>query len=395
MASTTRIIEGTWNCGSCEAKGILARHRHCPTCGDPREETGGESRFDVGPTDAATGRSVRESVTGPELLKAAEAGADWTCGHCGATNRADAPRCGNCRAERASGGRTQATEERGGWVCEVCGTSNGGKSGACSRCYEMAPGIPAPRAKPLSAFWRRLPVANPLALRTRVEQAIPVLVLLGLVGLIVGPLVWGSLENEVKGEVVAMEWRHLVRRETFEKVARRGWRDELKPAPARMPVNGRGEVAGVEAVRDCEQLQRGSRRVEDGYETKCETRFIHDRKTRVCEQVPRYREEPIYAEQCGYDTWVWKKVEQLEAKGRDDTPRWPEGNLVAGPLDRVHRLAAYTARIQYSKGGKSREYEYLLPNEARFHAMRKGQSVTLQVRNDGAVLGVLQTGSRD
>nr|QKW93544.1 hypothetical protein [Archangium gephyra] len=251
MASTTRIIEGTWNCGSCETRGILARHRHCPTCGNPREEIGGESRFDFGPTDAATGRSLRESVTDPELLKAAAAGADWTCGHCGATNRADAPRCGNCRAERASGWRTQAKEERRPWVCEVCGTRNEGQSGACGRCYEMAPGIPAPRAKPLSAFWRRLPVKNPLALRTRVGEAIPVLVLLGLVGVIVGPLVWGFQEREVKGEVVAMEWTRMVRRETFEKVTRRGWRDELKPAPARMPVDGRGEVAGVEAVRDC------------------------------------------------------------------------------------------------------------------------------------------------
>ncbi|AKJ01703.1 Hypothetical protein AA314_03329 [Archangium gephyra] len=224
------------------------------------------------------------------------------------------------------------------------------------------------------------------------RQSIPLWVLLGLVGLIVGPCVWSFQENEVKGEVVAMEWKRLVRRETFEKVTRRGWRDELKQAPARMPVNGSGEAAGLEAVRDCEQLQRGSRRVEDGYKTKCETRLVGESMKRVCERVPRYREEPIYAEQCGYDTWVWKQVEQLEAKGRDDTPRWPDGTLVAqGPLDRVQRLEAYSARIQYRKGGESREYEYLLPNEARFHAMRKGQSVTLQVRNDGAVLGVQLT----
>nr|QKW93546.1 hypothetical protein [Archangium gephyra] len=165
--------------------------------------------------------------------------------------------------------------------------------------------------------------------------------------------------------------------------------------------------------------------MEDGYETKCEDRTVsvecgstrkcsrvdmgngfaketcsdspkYCRKTdRVCERVTSYREEPIYADQCGYDTWMWKQVEQIEAKGRDDTPRWPEGNLVAGPLDRVHRLAAYVARIQYRKGGEPREYRYVLPNEARFHEMRKGQSVTLQVRNDGSVLGVLQKGSRD
>jgi hypothetical protein len=59
-------------------------------------------------TDAATGRFLREAVTHPDLLKAAAAGADWTCGHCGATNRGDAPRCDNCRAERASGWQTQA-----------------------------------------------------------------------------------------------------------------------------------------------------------------------------------------------------------------------------------------------------------------------------------------------
>ncbi len=38
------------------------------------------------------------------------------------------------------------------------------------------------------------------------------------------------------------------------------------------------------------------------------TRIIEG--TWVCERVTRYREEPIYAERCAYDTWEWKQVEE-------------------------------------------------------------------------------------
>src|SRR3954452_8475650 len=102
MAKRTRIIEGTWNCSSCGTKGILARHKKCPTCNNPRELTGQESEFDFGDTDAATGKSLSEGVTDEKALELANAGADWVCAYCGASNRGDQGSCRNCRAERSS-----------------------------------------------------------------------------------------------------------------------------------------------------------------------------------------------------------------------------------------------------------------------------------------------------
>ena len=75
MATRTRIIEGTWTCTSCQTPGILGRHKKCTQCGNPREETGGESHFDFGEVDAVTGKSLREGVTGAQALQPRQRGA--------------------------------------------------------------------------------------------------------------------------------------------------------------------------------------------------------------------------------------------------------------------------------------------------------------------------------
>src|SRR5215217_4952294 len=86
MAKRTRIIEGTWNCTSCDAKDILARHKRCPNCNNPRELTGDESDFDFGEVDAESGKSLREGVTDDKALEIAGAGEDWFCAFCGAAS---------------------------------------------------------------------------------------------------------------------------------------------------------------------------------------------------------------------------------------------------------------------------------------------------------------------
>ncbi|ABF87594.1 hypothetical protein MXAN_6094 [Myxococcus xanthus DK 1622] len=100
MARRTRIIEGTWNCTSCDTKSIRARHKRCPQCNNPRELTGKESEFDFGGVDATSGKSLREGVTDAAALALAKAGEDWFCAFCGAATRGDTTRCKHCGAER-------------------------------------------------------------------------------------------------------------------------------------------------------------------------------------------------------------------------------------------------------------------------------------------------------
>ncbi|MGZ3461728.1 MAG: hypothetical protein ACXU86_24820 [Archangium sp.] len=371
MAKRTRIIEGTWNCTSCDARDIPARHRSCPGCNNPREETGQESEFDFGEVDAVSGRSLREGVTDEKALSAAAAGADWFCDYCGASNRGDATLCRNCRAERSGTSRALSAE-------------------------------PDPTHAP--------PPAPPVATKGSGHKWL--FVVLGVLSCFGACMFWGSRSHALTGQVTATEWARTVHRETFQRVSRQGWSDELRIVPSRMPVNGQGEVAGVENVRDCLLRQRGTRQVADGTEHVCESRTHRvqcgtEEKCKrqklgngymkeVCEDVPkycsesyqdchnrtRYRSEPVYGQSCTYDTYAWTEVDVRQQSGNDSAPRWPE--LPTGPLDRLRREEKYAVRIGYKDGGP-KEHVLEPQSESAFLAWKKGQSVPLQVNNFGSV----------
>ena len=378
MAKRTRIIEGSWNCTSCDTRNIPARLRSCPHCNNPREETGQESEFEFGEVDATSGKALREGVTDDKALSAATAGADWFCDYCGASNRGDTPVCRNCRAERSATSRALSEEPD-------------------SR-EALPPKVP-PAPQRSSRKWLYLALMLPC-----------------FGGCLF--FLWGSRTHGVTGTVVATEWTRTVQRESFQRVSKTGWRDELSTTSPRMPVNGAGEVAGVENIRDCVRRQRSTRQVADGTERVCEdkTRRVQcgseEKCTRKkmgngfmqeeCEDVPkycdesyedcrtqtRYRTEPVYDSSCTYDTHTWTEVgPPALASGKDSAPRWPEVRL--GSTDRLRREEKYLVRIEY-KDGKLKQHELEPKDEAEFLSWRKGQSVSLQVSNLGGVSNVAQ-----
>ncbi|MBZ4418341.1 hypothetical protein [Myxococcus sp. RHSTA-1-4] len=374
MAKRTRIIEGTWNCTSCDTKGIPARHKVCPSCGNPRELTGKESEFDFGGVDAKSGKSLREGVTDEPALELAAAGEDWFCAYCGASNRGDLPRCKQCNAERTDDAKAAVSREL--------------PSPA------EAPPAPPPKKGLGKKAWLALGLLFSCCFGT------------GVFG------IWAGSTHEYPGSVTGTAWQRSVVRERFSPVVKTGWRDELSTTAPRMPVNGAGEVAGVANMRDCVSRQRGTRRVADGTERVCRTKtrkvacgteekcrrrdkgngFVEE----VCEDVTkycsesyedcqnetRYRTEPVYALQCAYDTYEWKEVDRRETSGTDDRPRWPE--LTASGVDRLRREEKYSVRIRYEDDG---EKEHVLEpkSEQEFLTWKKGQGATLTVTNLGKV----------
>jgi hypothetical protein len=376
MAKRTRIIEGTWNCTSCGKTGILARHKKCPDCNNPRELTGKESEFDFAEEDAATGRSLGESVTDEKALEMANAGADWFCAYCGASNRGDQSICKNCRAERT--GDSKALEE------------------------EADPGLPPPR-----------PQAPPANKGRWVKVALGIFGGLFLCcGGTVAYSIWSEIPHDTTGEITGTEWKRTVSHERFTPVTLEGWQDELRTESARMPVNGVGEVAGVQNIRGCVSRQRTTRKVADGTQRVCETKTRKTQcgteekcrtrnkgngfKEEICEDVPkycsesyedchtetRYRDEPVYAQKCNYDTYQWKELAKRELSGRDgEPPRWPE--LSAGPADRLKREEKYTIHIAYDGGEEKTTLEP--KTEQEYLAWKKGQQVALTVTNGGEV----------
>jgi hypothetical protein len=378
MAKRTRIIEGTWNCTSCDKKGIPARFKKCPNCNNPRELSGKESEFDFGEMDAATGRLRREGVTDEKALDMANAGADWFCAYCGASNRGDQPICKHCKAERTDDAK--ALQE------------------------EADPGLPpeeVPQKPPPKKWGMGWKIA------------------LGLVGSLflccggtVVYWIWESMEHDTTGQILSTEWKRTMYQERFTPVTLEGWQDELRLQQPRMPVNGTGEVAGLQNIRSCASRQRSTRKVADGQqrvcttksrkvacgtEEKCRTRDKGNGfKEEVCEDVTkycsesyedcnmetRYRDEPVYAQKCSYDTYQWKEVTRRDTSGKDgDPPRWPE--LTAGGVERLRREAKYSLQIAYDGGKKNTSLEP--KTEQEFIVWKKGQEVNLTVTNGGEV----------
>ncbi|MET0401365.1 MAG: hypothetical protein ABW123_03135 [Cystobacter sp.] len=371
MAKRTRIIEGTWNCTSCDARDIPARHRKCPTCNNPREESGQESEFDFGEVDAS-GRLVREGVRDEKAVSSARAGTDWFCEYCQASNRGDTTVCHHCRAERSGASPALAEED-----------------------LSPAAPPPPPRKGGVPRWLRYLGVG-----------------VLVFVGSCVGLGIWGSLTHDYSGRVASTEWKHTVHRESFQRVSREGWRSDLRAVAARMPVNGQGEEPGLENIRDCVSRQRSTRQVPAGTrevcsnktrsvacgtEEKCTTKKLgngyaeescHDvtkyckESYRECRDEVQYRTEPVFDTKCTYDTHAWKEVDVRALSGRDDAPRWPE--LPSGPMDRLRRESSYQVHVEYTDGRT--KTQVLEPrSEAEFLAWKQGAPLSLKVSNAGKV----------
>ncbi|MCU0241401.1 MAG: hypothetical protein MUF51_03140 [Vicinamibacteria bacterium] len=375
MAVRTRILEGTWDCTSCGSTKVLGRHKVCPQCGNPREE-GQETEFDFGP-QTASGASTRESVEDAAALAVANAGEDWKCVFCGASNRGDVQVCRACSAPRDQEPAERAAQPR--------------------------PVVATPPLEPPRRRWTK-----------------PCLVgcALGVLGFVAFILfaIWGGRTSEFTGRVVSRNWSRTIEQQRFTRVTREGWRDSLSERPAVMPVRGAGEAPGVENLRDCSQKQRGTRQVADGTERVCEdkTRRVAcgteekctrktlkngfaqetctdvtkycDESYRDCRNKTRYKDVPVYGTSCRYDTWEWQKVNVFSAQGQDDTPRWPEAQEDA--LDRLSRAEHYNVVIEFTRKGASRQHTLALTREDEYQSWHPGETVTLVVNNLGTVRDV-------
>jgi hypothetical protein len=85
------ILEGRWDCSSCGRVANMGHDVHCCGCGKPR----GAVTFYL-PDDA-------EELVDKEKLAEAEAGPDWVCAYCGASNRSTSAHCTGCGAAGSEG----------------------------------------------------------------------------------------------------------------------------------------------------------------------------------------------------------------------------------------------------------------------------------------------------
>ena len=205
----------------------------------------------------------------------------------------------------------------------------------------------------------------------------------------------GVSVKEVQGEVSGLRWQRTVEVEAWMPTTVREWQHKAHIREGRDPVNGAGEVAGLELIEgSCSEEHYEDERYvcgshEESYScpetesytgtcseseryacgkdckpmgngfAKCSTRYCSRtvskscRKTRTipktCRKtVPDYCTRAIYKTKCGYQTQAWKRVNTLTENGRDEQPpRWPE--YTAKPLERTQRSALYEMTVSYAE----------------------------------------------
>jgi len=376
-----KIFEFLWDCASCDRTRILGRHTRCPSCGaSVRVNNRQDPYYDPGPG--------APEVTDPELLRMAMAGVNKVCTRCDAIFRAGDTECPSCGTVPAEG-----VDIRLG-------------------------GTPPRPPRPSQSYqpWTPDPPSTP---RTPVPPAAVAGVLAALA--LLALLCWGFSSHGVTAEVTAKTWSRTVAVETWVQVTRSDWSHNITTTSHVDPVEGHGERAGKENVRNCRQDISGYHKVRTGSHQVCAS-FLplipnaeagshgngfgshsspsHSSPSHsspsshassphthvpTCHTVTDYTSVPDYDTKCDYDTWVWAPTTTKTAEGTATDPRvWPELDA-AGALQRTVKSENAAVTLTYRT---TETYEYPIA-AAVYDQWPIGKQVPIRVSNFGSVSEVL------
>ena len=388
---------GVWDCTSCDKKDISGELVTCPACGNPR---------DVEELAGVREGTERKAITDKDELAVAKGGADWSCLRCGSGNRITDPKCKKCGSPWTDNVRWEAAErphepDNRPILPDV-------HSGAFEKCLDEAEKGQrsneqfAKRVQDLATIW---------------------VVLLGMLLLSIGgyAIWWGFQTYDVNGSVTEMNWAHTVWQDRFNPVTKEGWHDDLHVHNPVFPVNGLGEVAGVDNVRNCHPKFHHTRHYTCGTERVCsmKIRQVADGQTcrptrncrtssngngsytqrctsstscstkyrsesyRDCQDETKWCDEPIYEKWCDYDTWEWQTIDTKHDMGSGPETRWPPVEL--GLWDRRRTAGDYAVRIAYKSSGKPYIYEEKPTTEDIYKTWSVKEPVTVVIYNLGVV----------
>jgi hypothetical protein len=196
--------------------------------------------------------------------------------------------------------------------------------------------------------------------------------------------------HDEPGTVVYRDWERTVTVSDWRMRAEHGWRDgdALVEHAHVDPVDGTGEQAGCENIRDCSREIRTWERVPAGSHEVCVTSdrrglvdllvptaearagggqsFSAPRSsyspssgyrpsggsgyhvpTTHCHSVTDYTSVPVYDDRCTYDTWAWEPEAPVTASGSWEPPMWPA--VEAGMLQKTTRRERYRVTVGYGE----------------------------------------------
>lgn len=340
--------EGKWRCPRC-SNANLGRFLHCQTCGTKRDD---DVQFFLDDENAV--------LSDAELLRQANAGADWICQYCGGNNRAFDQNCTSCGSARSAENKQlrEETRDAGDWTesaqrAAVLNSQNAppGKSFFGSRLFKIA----LLGAGALGALF---------------------VVLFGVLIYI------STLEYSTDLEVVGLEWQRTIKLEEYKTVRETAWEGEV-PAAARVQSkenalhhtdrvpNGTRQVPETYSERVADGTERyvcGRKNKKNGYfeDVYCtRTKYKDVTKTRMKTETI-YKDVPVFRARYTYLIDKWVAAGEKTTAGNDFNPQW-----AAVQIDNVRtreggREENYNLLCK-ELGGNNKLYKYKVEADAWSH----------------------------
>jgi len=280
-----KLIEGYWDCSSCGTRAIRGRSRECPNCGKPRGE---ETRFYMLDKKYVDENQSRHISRNP----------NWLCSFCRQLNSDSVSACKSCGASKSD------SEEN---YFEMRARED--EKAATRRQFEATGGFPL-KAKSSASKLKILGISVVIVL----------LLVLSVLGI-------KQFSKPKEVTVTGFSWEKSLEIEQYKTVTEDGW---SLPSNARLTKTS-NEIYTYEEVLDhYDTIQVANQRI-SGYRTEVTgyndlgNGYFEEITTQVpeyetyytTEQVPVYRQEPVYKTKYYYEIDRWVVTRTVDTFGSD------------------------------------------------------------------------------
>ena len=356
--------EGKWRCLRCSTVNP-GRNLNCLTCGVKR---GDDVEFFL-ETDA--------TVVGDEnLLKQADAGADWICRYCGGNNRAFDKQCSSCGSLLSDKDKRLIEETRGvnDWSEQA---QKAAKSAANAQNFQ--------ESQPKKSFFSsRLFKFGLLGLGGLMTMFVALLVVLVYIS---------TLTYRTEIEVTGLEWTRAIALEEYKTVQETAWEGEVPP-------NARVQ-SQTRAVHHTDKVPDGTRTVPETYteqvsdgtesyvcgktskkngyfEDKYCTRTKYKTVTKTKNKTETdYKDVPVYKTRYNYLIDKWVTTGEKTTSGTDFNPQWANVQTDNVRTREVSRAESYNLLCkELGSAGKLHKIKLTAENWSKFKSGDRLQGVT-------------------
>jgi hypothetical protein len=357
--------EGKWRCPGCSTVN-LGRNLNCLTCGVKR---GDDVEFFLD-DDAAI-------VSDADLLRQANAGADWNCRYCSGNNHALDQQCSSCGNNRSDGDKQLTEETRG-----IRDWSKQEQKAARVAAQTQITQLPPPRKSLFSSrpFFKF--AAGGLAV------VFAVFFLLS------------SLTHPAELEVTNLEWTRTIALEDYKTVRETAWEGEV-PANARIQSQAKAvhhndkvpngtrtvpetyseQVSDGEESYVCGKTNKGNGYFEDKYCTRTKYKTVTGTRDRT-ETI--YKDVPVYKIRYDYLIDKWVSAGEKTTSGTNFKPQWATVQI-NGTHREAKRTETYNLLCREIGGDKSHEIKLTAKNWSNFTS---GKRLHVKINYFGALVSV-------